>query len=213
MAIGKSKDIVNGDNTPSAMDHTDFGSQKQGASPAIERRFVVTNHGTSNLTISDLRVPNGFKTSPLVPVLIPSQSHAFTVQLIPDSAPGTYSGQITFNTNDTDEGSFRFSITGKILPAGDTPAVELSGNSVVIPNGDATPSVSDHTDFGASATAITRMFTVSNRGTTPLTTSGLAVSGGFMITQKISLPASQRENRTPSVFRCPQRRPDPTTAS
>jgi len=199
MVIGKSKDIVNGDNTPSATDHTDFGSQKQGASPAIERRFVVTNHGTSNLTISDLRVPTGFKTSPLVPVLIPSQSHAFTVQLIPDSAPGTYSGQITFNTNDPDESVFRFSITGKILSTGDTPAVELSGNSVVIANGDTTPAANDHTDFGASATAVTRTFMVLNRGTTALTTSALAVSGGFVVTKNLSASIAAGESDTFTV--------------
>ncbi len=52
------------------------------------------------------------------------------------------------------------------------PKVEVRGNTVVIFNFDATPSLSDHTDFGSISTAngsIERIYTIKNIGAMPLT--------------------------------------------
>ena len=59
----------------------------------------------------------------------------------------------------------------------------ITGNSVSIPDGDSTPSTTDHTDFGSAALTggtVVRTFTIANNGTGSLTLSGtpkVAVSG------------------------------------
>lgn len=63
------------------------------------------------------------------------------------------------------------------------PSMTVSGNGVVIADGDASPSTSDHTDFGtvaASSGTIVRTFTVANIGAATLRLSGspLVVVGG-----------------------------------
>jgi hypothetical protein len=59
----------------------------------------------------------------------------------------------------------------------------ITGNSVSIPDGDSTPSTTDHTDFGSALVTggtVVRTFTIANNGTASLTLSGtplVAVSG------------------------------------
>ncbi len=55
------------------------------------------------------------------------------------------------------------------------PEIAVSGNAVNIANGDATPRLEDHTDFGAAQVtvgSVERTFTLANTGTGPLTLSG-----------------------------------------
>ena len=64
-----------------------------------------------------------------------------------------------------------------------TPEIDVRGNKVSIANGDTTPTMADHTDFGSLDIAggtLVRTFTISNTGTAALTLSGsplVAVSG------------------------------------
>lgn len=54
--------------------------------------------------------------------------------------------------------------------------IEISGNNTIIVSGDASPSPSDHTDFGnvaVSSGTISRTFTIANNGTSDLTLSGV----------------------------------------
>jgi hypothetical protein len=60
------------------------------------------------------------------------------------------------------------------------PEINVTGNAVSIPDGDTTPSTSDHTDFGSVAVAsgtVTRTFTVQNTGNAALSVSTVTVSG------------------------------------
>ncbi|MDO9042316.1 MAG: choice-of-anchor D domain-containing protein [Desulfocapsaceae bacterium] len=63
------------------------------------------------------------------------------------------------------------------------PEINVKGNANSIADGDATPSLADHTDFGSVASAsstVVRTFTIENLGNAPLTLSGtpkVAVSG------------------------------------
>jgi uncharacterized delta-60 repeat protein len=61
-----------------------------------------------------------------------------------------------------------------------SPEIALSGNMLNIVNGDATPSTSDHTDFGSqnigNATTV-RTFTISNSGTTDLILGAVSLVG------------------------------------
>ena len=55
------------------------------------------------------------------------------------------------------------------------PEIAVSGNAVNIANGDSTPRLEDHTDFGAAQVtlgSVARTFTLSNAGAGPLTLSG-----------------------------------------
>jgi hypothetical protein len=68
------------------------------------------------------------------------------------------------------------------------PEIAVSGNGVNIVDGDTTPSTSDGTDFGTVAQGATddRVFTVSNTGTSALTTSGLTLPSGFTLIEGLS---------------------------
>lgn len=64
------------------------------------------------------------------------------------------------------------------------PAIDVRGNSVSIVNGDDTPSLSDHTDFGPALVpggTVVRTFTVHNRGAGTLNPTGsprVGIHGG-----------------------------------
>ena len=94
---------------------------------------------------------------------------------------------MSFTTNDSDESPFNFSIQGTgVAPA---PEIVVSGNGMNITDGDITPSLTDHTDFGAADVTgdmVTRTYTIANTGTANLTlgtvTVGGANAGDFTVT-------------------------------
>ncbi|MCL5735096.1 MAG: discoidin domain-containing protein, partial [Actinobacteria bacterium] len=113
---GNGISIADGDATPSATDHTDFGTIVQ-ASPTVSRTFTVCNSGSATLTLGPVTVPAGFTlTEGLSGSLAPGASDTFTVRL--DNATlGTKSGDVSFSTNDADENPFNFRITGVVTTA------------------------------------------------------------------------------------------------
>lgn len=78
------------------------------------------------------------------------------------------------------------------------PEIDIQGNSVSIADGDATPSLADHTDFGSSnivAGTVVRTFTIRNVGTSAIALTGtprILVSGthsaDFSVTAQPSTP-------------------------
>ncbi|MBL0018709.1 MAG: HYR domain-containing protein, partial [Bacteroidetes bacterium] len=60
-----------------------------------------------------------------------------------------------------------------------SPEINVTGNSVTIVDGDLTPTVTDHTDFGTPfpAVPVTRTFTIQNSGTSNLTVSTITMAG------------------------------------
>jgi hypothetical protein len=75
-----------------------------------------------------------------------------------------------------------------------TQEINVQGNSIIIVDGDVTPSLTDHTDFGNVVTGnnLVRTYTIQNTGTDNLTVSGITVSGGNagMFTVGTLTPAS-----------------------
>jgi len=74
-------------------------------------------------------------------------------------------------------------------PSATAPEIAVSGHGNTIPDGDTTPSGTDHTDFGSvtqGGTAIQRTFTVRNDGDAALTTSGLTLPTGFSVVEGLS---------------------------
>jgi len=199
---GNSVSISDGDATPSSADHTDFGSQSV-CSGTIVRTFTIQNTGTANLTISSVNISGtnsadfSVTASPSSPVAA-SGSATFQVTFNP-SAIGTRSATVTINNNDSDESAYDFAIQG----TGTDPEINVQGNSVSIADGDATPTTTDHSDFGSQSVCsgtVVRTFTIQNSGTASLTISSVNISGtsaaDFSVTSAPSSPVASSGSTT-----------------
>jgi len=182
VVLGNGISVADGDATPSAADHTHFGTVVQGAA-AVSRTFTVRNDGTATLTLGTVTVPAGFVlTEGLSGSLAPSASDTFTVQLDTGTS-GTKSGDISFATNDSDENPFNFRITAAVLAS---PDIRVRGNWIAINDGDTTSTEADFTDFGSviqGASGRTRVFLVDNVGGSTLTLGPVSVPDGYTLTQ------------------------------
>jgi len=104
---------MGGSNRADGTGSVDFG-QTQGGTPVI-KTFTVRNVGTETLTLgSSINVPafgfsvaSGFGSTSLES----GESTTFSVSLDAD-ADGSYAGQVSFTTNDADEGTFNFAVSG-----------------------------------------------------------------------------------------------------
>ncbi|WP_315853152.1 choice-of-anchor D domain-containing protein [Humisphaera borealis] len=182
--------ILDGDTTASTTDFTDFGSVNVGL--PVTRTFTVKNTGTKALTTSGVTVPAGFvidATDTLLASIPAGGQDTFKVKFSATSG-GTFTGNISFANNDSNENPYNFAIKG--IAKG--PEIEVRGNNVVINDGDTLPSTTDFTDFGSAAKniSITRSFTVRNTGTVALTLSSLkfATIAGTASTAPFSLSGS-----------------------
>jgi len=200
---GNGQNIANGDVTPSPSDHTDFGDANV-ASGTVDRTFTVTNSGDAALNLSGTpkvalsgthSADFSVTSQPSSPVAISGGTTTFTVEFDP-SATGTRSATISIANDDADENPFTFAIQGE----GVAPEIALSGNGQNIPNGDVTPSPSDHTDFGdadVGSGTVDRTFTETNSGDGALSLTGtpkVALSGthsaDFSVTAQPSSPVA-----------------------
>ena len=110
---GMGQNIADGDTTPSSADGTDFGTLVGGGA-VVTRTFTVRNTGTADLTLGTLSLPSGYSiTEPLSGMIAAGSSDTFTVRLNTTTA-GTFYGNISFSTNDSDENPFNFRITGTV---------------------------------------------------------------------------------------------------
>jgi len=192
--LGNGNSISDGDATPSSTDHTDFGSQSV-CSGTVVRAFTIQNTGTSNLNLANPTLSGAnasdfsVTANPSTPVAV-SGSTTFQVTFNP-SAIGSRSAIISFTNDDCDEATYDFAIQG----TGIDPEVNVQGNSTFIVDGDMTPSLADHTDFGSQSVCsgtIVRMFTIQNAGTSNLSLSNPGISGAnasdFTVTTNPSTP-------------------------
>jgi hypothetical protein len=95
-----------------------LGSTFVGA--ALTRTFTVENVGTQPLTLSGpITVPAGFSLAAGFgsTTLAPGASTTFTVSLSA-AAAGSYSGQVSFGTNDPNNNPFTFTVSGTVAAAG-----------------------------------------------------------------------------------------------
>ena len=110
---GNGQVILDGDTSPSTLDHTDFGLGGQ-FQAAISRTFTVRNVGSATLTLGPVsrasRICTG-RAACREPR--PRRLRYFLIQLI-TSALGTFGGAVTFSTNDANENPFDFTIAGKV---------------------------------------------------------------------------------------------------
>ena len=182
---GNSVSIVDGDGTPSLTDHTDFGSALV-AGGTVVRTYTIRNTGTAtlNLTGSPRVAVSGTHAADFTVTTQPAATVAaggtstFQVTFDP-SAVGTRTAALSIANDDADENPYNYSIQGN----GTAPEMDVRGNAVSIVDGDNTPSLTDHTDFGAALVAggtVVRTYTITNSGTATLNLSGsprVTVSG------------------------------------
>ena len=161
--------IPDGDTTPDTSDGTDFGTGP--VNTEVVRTFTVKNTGTATLTLGSPTLTSGFTlgTDTLLPSIPVEGSDTFDVKFS-SATPGTYTAQLSFINNDSDENPYTFTIMANVSVSG-TPEIEVLGNSNSIADGDSTPDAADGTDFGTtSVNAVTsQTFTVKNTGTATLT--------------------------------------------
>ncbi|MBM4020465.1 MAG: choice-of-anchor D domain-containing protein, partial [Planctomycetes bacterium] len=120
-----SRNIADDDTTPSAADGTDFGTVVQ-TSTEPSQTFTVRNTGTEALTLGVPTLPAGYTITEALNSSIPADgSDTFTVQLSTANS-GTFTGDISFTTNDSDENPFNFTITGTVETAEEAELVELN---------------------------------------------------------------------------------------
>lgn len=171
---GNATIITNGDNTPSATDHTDFGEVSIGT--PITRTFTVHNLGQGDLSLSGtplvtLSNSNDFSisTQPTSSTVTGSGSITFEVTFNPNST-GIQNNTISITNDDCDEAIFTFDITAEAREA----EIEIVGNGAVINDGDTSPDIADDTDFGTITLggSISHTFTISNTNTGTLNLTG-----------------------------------------
>lgn len=112
--------IVNGDNTASSDDHTDFGNI--GANP-ISRTFVIANTGNTSLTVSNISITGidaaDFTiTSPTNLTVAAGATANLVIEFAPTGAQGTRNATVTITNNDSDEAAFNFAIAGQLIGPG-----------------------------------------------------------------------------------------------
>lgn len=165
--------IANGDTTPNLADWTDFGVTAVGM--PLARSFALGNNGSgplgflaSPVTLSGAGCAEfSVSKQPTPGIQQPWNKDWFYLQYQPSNL-GTDTCTVTVSSDDPDENPFTFVIQAAAAAA--QPEIEITGNGVPIADGDATPSLADHTDFGTATvgTPVTRTFTIVNSGTVPL---------------------------------------------
>ncbi|MBI3469401.1 MAG: choice-of-anchor D domain-containing protein [Planctomycetes bacterium] len=97
------------DNTGSV----DFGVVEFNDSP--EKAFTISNVGAVVLNLGLPVLPVGFLlVSPPTQSLAPGENTTFVVRL-DGTQPGSYAGEVSFTTEDSDENPFNFTISGEVL--------------------------------------------------------------------------------------------------
>ena len=176
---GNAISIVDGDASPSLTDHSDFGNQSV-CSGTVTRTFTIENTGLVNLAITSVTI-SGTNASDYTVVSAPASSvtpggtTTFQVTFNP-SASGLRAASIMISNNDSNEAAYDFAIQG----TGIDPEINAQGNGNSIADGDATPSSTDHTDFGSQSICsgtIIRTFTIQNTGNSNLTVGSPSISG------------------------------------
>lgn len=185
---GNGMNIVKGDVTPTADDHTDFGDTLA-VNGSTVRTFTLQNSGTSALhpgqvTLSGAHAADFSVTVQPELAVLPGASTTFQITFRP-SLRSLRTAALSFASNDADENPFSFSIQG----TGIGPEIAVSANGLDIVRGDQTPRPEDNTHFGSVPVAggsVTHTFTIQNAGNTDLTLSNVGFyshSNHFAITR------------------------------
>jgi hypothetical protein len=191
--LGNNILITDGDQTPNIVDYSDLGNGNVNGN--LTRTFTIQNTGAGPLPIYSIGITGANAseftiTSPLTfPVVVPANgTQTITVKFTPTTT-GVRNAVLNINTNDIDETRYDFAIRG----TGVVPEINVTGNGLMIADGDQTPGTASNSDFGNVNTGatVTRTFTIESAGQGSLTITGINVSG---------LNASEFQLVTPPPF-------------
>lgn len=197
---GNSLSIVDGDDTPNEADGTDFGELTFGDQSSAST-FEISNTGDSLLTLSPVNLAEGLVLTSAPDLEIsPGGSTTFGVAVAPQEA-GVFVADVVIESNDPDEDPYNFAVTVNAIPP--APEINVLGNGVGIVDGDSTPDLADHTNFGSvrPGSDITRRFTIENTGPGSLTVTSADVAsanGAFAVTPPLDTPTTLTSGQ--SVF-------------
>ncbi len=93
--------------------------------------FMLRNTGAGDLIISSVTLPSGYQSLATNTTLAPGSTYTFQVSL-KSGVASTYAGNIVILSNDLDEGSFTFPVTGVIVAAGSAPVINVGTGNVAI---------------------------------------------------------------------------------
>ncbi len=185
---GNTINIADGDITPTTTDHTDFGNVAIASN--FSRTFTIQNLGTANLNLTGAlpRIAiSGANASDFSVTTIPSTpitasgSTTFVIRFAPTTI-GIKNATLTIANDDSNENPYDFSIRGNAVPP--FPEIEITGNALVIADGDVTPTLIDNSDFGnvnVVGSTISKTYIINNVGTGSLNLTGaspyISISG------------------------------------
>ena len=176
---GNGISIVDGDNTPSTTDDTDFGSTTV-STGSITKTYTIVNTGTTSLVVDGV-VLQGPDESHYSISSMPASSIAaddsaqFQITFNP-TAVGVQQARVSISNSDADEDPFDFAIQGTGTEA-EAPEIDVRGNGISIADGDDTPSEEDGTDYGIVETGSKEQtFVIHNLGVAVLTISEVVLS-------------------------------------
>jgi len=193
-ARGNGVAITNGDTTPSLADHTDFGDVATDGGTLI-RTYTFTNAGIAAVGLGNISFSGGNSADFTVLNQLPDSLAAggstnINIEFDP-GADGTRSTTLTFTNDVAGKSPYEFTIQG----TGVTYNLAVFGNDVEITDGDSTPSLTDHTDFGnvgVNIDSLIRTYTITNTGTRVLGVGDVSISGthsaDFSVTSQPSSP-------------------------
>ena len=173
--------ILNGDNTPTPTDGTDFGNVQQEDTTVVT--FTITNEGTGNLNLTgtprvtagggDFNIASQPGLGSLAPRGQSGSTTTFSVRLPSGLTGGLKTGVISFENDDIDEDPYTFEVQGTVL----VPEIDLEHAGVPIFINDP-PSVPAGTDFGTvtQTSPVTVTFTINNPGTGNLNVASILLS-------------------------------------
>lgn len=189
---------------------TKFGNATIGTD-GVSNTYFIRNEGSAQLNLTgepSVSISgsdsNSFfvETQPLLDVLEAGELTSFTVVYSP-IADGDHSAIVEIKSDDADEESFTYIISGTGVTGTSQiePEISLSGNNVLIESGSNTTQTNNHTDFGEvdlDSGSVNRTFRVSNLGSdllrlegTPLVTLSGLESDDFVVT---AYPDSENVN-------------------
>ena len=148
-----------------------LGSQ---AVTTINLQYIVDNSaGSDTLSVSGVAAENfinatGFTLNTGMPLDVTAgDSATFEISFVINSA-AAFSLDLVIANNDSDEGPYNIALSGT---GADVAEMDVLGNDAIIFNGDTTPDMADHTDFGnvdMNGAWGTRSFVIRNSGSVDL---------------------------------------------
>ncbi len=198
--------IEDGDSTPDMNDFTSMG-QAQESAQSITQTFSINNEGLGDLLLTgmpivELQNNNGqfsVTAQPSLSTVGSNEQVSFDLTFTPTSM-GVDSATVVIQNNDSDESTYDFVIEAEgVAQAG---IIQVSGNGLVIANGDEDPQVDDGTDFGFTPVIgglIEHEFEITNVGFADIDVAGVSSNPNtsfIFISQQPSLISIQPQQST-----------------